>query len=254
MALLLVRINCFELVDNIFQWNFLLQARPVATAIAGVKPSDISALGLPIPSKLKDLSARGGSYPLKGKYGLVSLSDDGNADENVLVGPNYFAQARLSEKMINSDSIFDNDRAEVDDVDDEDREMPRQPDLDSEDENEDSKYDQNPNGDRQVEPVENSQNPFAFAFGHNPLFPPTYDGMYNYLQNPFLPPYSFNVPNPIVNQYLQRRAYNSGIRYPSIASQYPGVYGQQQQQLQAQQYNPHSPAFSPFSRFFYVQQ
>lgn len=211
-------------------------------------------MGLPIPSKLKDLAARGGSFPIKGKYGLVSLSDDDSSDERVLVGPNYFAQARLSEKKINSDSSFDNDRAEVDDVDNEDIEMSRQPDLDSEYDNEDSKYNQNPNGDRQVEPVDNSQGPFDFGFGRNPSFPPTYDGLYNYLQNPYLPPYSFNLPLPLVNQYLQRRTYNSGIRHPSLASQYPGVYGQQQQQLHPQQYNPQSPAFSPFSRFFYVQQ
>lgn len=224
----------------------------MATAIAGVKPSDISALGLPIPSKLKDLAARGGSFPLKGKYGLVSSDDD--SDEQVLVGPNYFAQARLTEKEINSDSDFDNDKAEIDDIDVDEREDSRRPDMESEDDKEDSKDNFNSNGDRQVEPVDNSQSPFGFGYGSNPnLFPPSYEGIYNYLPNPYLPPYNFNVPQPIINQYLQRRAYNAGFRYPS---QFSGIYGgqqQHQQQQHQQQFNSNSPSFSPFARYFYVQ-
>lgn len=225
----------------------------MATAIAGVKPSDISALGLPIPSKLKDLAARGGSFPLKGKYGLVT-SDDEN-DEQFLVGPNYFSQARLSEKEINSDSDFNNDKAEIDDIDADEREDSRRPEMEPEDEREDLKDNFSSNGDRQVEPVDNSQSPYGFGFGNSPLFPPSYEGIYNFLPNPYLPPFNFNVPQPIINQFLQRRAYNAGIRYPSLASQYAGIYGRHQLQQQPQpQYNPSGPSFSPFSRYFYVQQ
>lgn len=218
----------------------LAVARPVATAIAGVKPSDISALGLPIPSKLKDLAARGGSFPLKGKYGLVSLSDDD--EEKVLVGPNFFgAQSRLSEKGINSDSDFDNEQTDVDDVDGDEREISRRPDTDYEKEDSKDRFNKNDNGDRQVEPVDNGENPFGFEYGKQPQFPPTYEGLYNYIPNPFLPPYNFNIPLPLINQYLQRRAYNAGLRYPSAAvPEYPG-YGQ------------HSPAYSPFTRYVYIQ-
>jgi hypothetical protein len=215
--------------------NRLFVARPVATAIAGVKPSDISALGLPIPSKLKDLAARGGNYPTKGKYGLVSLSDD-DGDERVLVGPDFFTQARLSDKA----SEYDNEQGDVEDGEGDDREISRRPDTDFE--KEDMK-----NGDRQVEPVDNIESPYGIEYGKQPLFPPSYEGLYNFLPNPYLPPYNFNnVPLPIINQYLQRRMFNSGLRYPSAAGVYPEAYGQPQ-------YNTNQPQYSPFSRYFYVQ-
>lgn len=211
-----------------------------------MKPSDISALGLPIPSKLKDLAARGGSFPLKGKYGLVSLSDNSDSDEKVLVGPNYFAEARLSaEKEINSDSDFDNEQTEGDDFDGDETESSRQPDSDNEKEEPKESFDKNPNADRQVEPFDNSENPFGFEYGKNPVFPPTYESIYNYLPNPYLPPFNFNIPPPLLNQYLQRTAYNPGLRYRS-QFQYPGAYGQNQ-------YSGNSPSFNPFTRYFYVQ-
>lgn len=210
-----------------------------------MKPSDVSALGLSIPSKhIKHLSSRGGVFPIKGKYGLVNLGDDGD-DESLLVGPNYFTQARLSEKIIESDSDFENDRAEIDDADE--RELSRPSNTDSEDEKEDSIENIDKNGERQVEPVENSQSLFGLEYGNN-LFPPTYDGIYNFLPNPYLPPFNFNIPIPIINQYLQRKAFNSALRYPSLASQYPGGYEQNQRQ-----YNANSPSFTPFTRYFYVQ-
>lgn len=213
----------------------LAVARPVATAIAGVKPSEISALGLPIPSKLKDLAARDGSFPLKGKYGLVSLSDD-EGDEKVLVGPNYFMEARLSEK--DSDNDFDNEQ--------DDDEISRGPDTDDDKEDSKESFDKNSN-DRQVEPVEIQTSPFGSDYGKHPQFPPAYEGLYNFLPNPYLPPYNFNnVPLPIINQYLQRRAYNAGLRYPSPVQQYPGLYGQNE-------YSSNSPSYSPFTRYFFVQ-
>lgn len=209
-----------------------------------MKPSDIAALGLPIPAKLKDLAARGGTYPSKGKYGLVSVSDD-DINDRVLIGPNYFAQSRLSEKDLNSDSDFENDRAEIDDIED-DRETSRRPYNEEDVENSRDNFDNNSSGDRQVEPVDNSEseNPYGFNYGKHPLFPPTYEGIYN-LPNPYLPPYNFNIPIPLLNQYLQRRAYNSGLRYSS-AAQHPGAYGQQQ-------FNPNPQPYSPFSRYFFVQ-
>lgn len=202
-------------------------ARPVATAIAGVKPSDISALGLPIPSKLKDLAARGGNFPSKGKYGLVSLLDD-SGDERVLVGPEFFTQARLSEK-----ADFDTEQSEADDTEGDDRESARRPDE------EDTK--------NQAEPADSGYNPYGIEYGKQPLFPPAYEGFYNLSPNPYLPPYNFNnVPLPIINQYLQRKAYNVplGLRYPSQG--YAEAYGQPH-------FNTNQTPYSPFTRYIYVQ-
>jgi hypothetical protein len=192
-------------------------------------------LGLPIPSKLKDLAARGGSFPSKGKYGLVSLSDDDN-EGKVLVGPNFFSQGRLSSKAsINSE----------DDNDQDDYEEERESSLRGESDESKDSFSKNDN-DRQVEPVDQSESPYGFEYGKQPQFPPTYEGLYNLLPNPYLPPFNFNIPLPLINQYLQRRAYN---RYPSQqsfdASQYPGVYGQSQY--------ANSPSFTPYSRYFFVQ-
>lgn len=173
----------------------------------------------------------------------MSVSDD-EGDDEILVGPNYFAQSRLSEKGFYSDSDFENDQAEIDDIDADEKESAKRPNKDSEEEKEEIKESIDKNGDRQVEPVENT--PFGFGYGNNPLFSPSYEGFYNYLPNPYLPPFNFNIPIPILNQYLQRKAYNSGLRYPFSSSQvplqYPTSYGQNQQQLGA-----------PFSRYFYVQ-
>lgn len=196
----------------------------MATAIAGIKPSEVSSLGLPIPSKLKDLSARGGNFPLKGKFGLLTLSDD-DREGTILVGPDYFTQGRLS----NTAPI--NSEVDQDDFDDE---ISRQ-DTDSED-SKDENSDKN-NGDRQVEPTENLNNPYGIEHGKLPIFPPAYENFYNLLPNPYLPPFTFNLPLPLINQYLQRSAYR---RYP-----YPGVYGQSQ-------YNANPSSFTPYNRFFYV--
>lgn len=175
---------------------------------------------------------------MKGKYGLVTLSDD-DSEEKVLVGPNYFMEARQSEKDSNSDNDFDSE----DDGEDNDREISQRPNTDED--KEDSKDNFDSNGDRQVEPVEAPTSPFGFDYGKQPLFPPAYEGLYNVLPNPYLPPYNFNnIPLPIINQYLQRRAYNAGLRYPAPAQQYPSYYGQSQ-------YSPN--VYSPLSRYFFVQ-
>lgn len=186
---------------------------------------------------MKDLAARDGSLPSRGKYGLISLSDDLN-EENVLVGPSYYAQSRLSEKEINSDSKYEIDRDEADE------ENSRRPDTDEDREDSKDNFDKN-EGDRQVEPFDNSENPFGFEFGKQPVFQPTYEGFYNYLPNPYLPPYNYNHALPIINQYSQRR--NAG--YPQFALQNQGFYGSRPQQ----QFKANSPSYYPYNRFFYVQ-
>uniref|UniRef100_A0A182QUF5 DUF4774 domain-containing protein n=1 Tax=Anopheles farauti TaxID=69004 RepID=A0A182QUF5_9DIPT len=65
----------------------LAVARPVATAIAGIKPSELSNLGLPISVNKKVLT--------KGKYGLVAAGDE--AVGGVLVGPDYEARVAPNE-------------------------------------------------------------------------------------------------------------------------------------------------------------
>lgn len=188
------------------------------------------------------MAARGGSYPTKGKYGLVSLSDDDNEDK-VLVGPNYFAQARLSDK--------DADQAEADEADADEQEFLRRPDSEDDKEYAKDQFIKGNDNERQVEPFDNSENPFGFEFGKQPIFPPAYDNIYNYLPNPYLPPYSYNLAPTLLNQYLQRRsAYNSGLRYqqPQIVSQYSGAgsYGNQQ-------YNPNPSSYGSYPRFVFVQ-
>lgn len=246
----MVRTPIFYL-ENSFSNKFNFSARPVATAIAGVKPSEISALGLPIPSKLKDLAgaaARDGTSPLKGKYGLVSLSD-GVSNDKVLVGPGYYAQARLAaEKELNSESDFESDEAETEDTDGSDREAPRRPASDRSKEDTNDRFDNNESDERQVEPVENSESPYGFEFERQPIFQPTYEGFYNVLPNPFLPPYNFNLQHPLINQYLQRRSSNAGRFGPQAVPQYRGNFASQQYNPQ---YNPN--AYSPFTRLLYVQ-
>uniref|UniRef100_A0A182M571 DUF4774 domain-containing protein n=1 Tax=Anopheles culicifacies TaxID=139723 RepID=A0A182M571_9DIPT len=73
----------------------LAVARPVATAIAGIKPSELGNLGLPISVNKKVLT--------KGKYGLVAAGDE--AAGGVLVGPDF--EARVAPKEIEAE-IEDN--------------------------------------------------------------------------------------------------------------------------------------------------
>ncbi|XP_053675834.1 uncharacterized protein LOC128726074 [Anopheles nili] len=69
----------------------LAVARPVATAIAGIKPSELGSLGLPISINKKVLT--------KGKYGLVASGDE--VSGGVLVGPDY--EARVAPKEIEAE-------------------------------------------------------------------------------------------------------------------------------------------------------
>ncbi|XP_062553425.1 uncharacterized protein LOC134218444 isoform X1 [Armigeres subalbatus] len=70
----------------------LAVARPVATAIAGIKPSEIGSLGLPISVNKKLVT--------KGKYGLVAADQDLPA--GLLVGPG-FTEARVSQHEIEAE-------------------------------------------------------------------------------------------------------------------------------------------------------
>uniref|UniRef100_A0A903XYZ4 DUF4774 domain-containing protein n=1 Tax=Anopheles gambiae TaxID=7165 RepID=A0A903XYZ4_ANOGA len=69
----------------------LAVARPVATAIAGIKPSELGSLGLPISVNKKVLT--------KGKYGLVAAGDETSG--GVLVGPDF--EARVAPKEIEAE-------------------------------------------------------------------------------------------------------------------------------------------------------
>ncbi|XP_053686856.1 uncharacterized protein LOC128736400 [Sabethes cyaneus] len=70
----------------------LAVARPVATAIAGIKPSEIGSLGLPIAINKKLVT--------KGKYGLVAADQD--VPTGLLVGPG-FQEARVSQNEIEAE-------------------------------------------------------------------------------------------------------------------------------------------------------
>ncbi|XP_052860902.1 uncharacterized protein LOC128267968 [Anopheles cruzii] len=80
----------------------LAVARPVATAIAGIKPSELSSLGLPISFSKKTLT--------HGKYGLLgSVSDEGAGGGGLLVGPGY--EARVAPKEIEAE--FEDNRQQA---------------------------------------------------------------------------------------------------------------------------------------------
>lgn len=175
-------------------------ARPVATAIAGVNPNEISALGLPLPSKLKNLdgASRDSAFPMKGKYGLLSLSDDDNVNK-LLVGPTFFAQARRADDVRTKDDDEEITSSEENLTYDE---SAKKPFINSNSDNQDSSI--------------NSENPYGYPYISNQQqtqFQPYYDIPYSY--NPYyLPPYNVNgMPFPINGQYIQRRTLNPSLRY-----------------------------------------
>jgi hypothetical protein len=170
---------------------------------------------LQIPSKLK-----GASYPLKGKYGLLSLSDD-DQDEKLLVGPSFFAQARYTDQKMNKN---DDDDVNNDDNSQNEESYKKQSQIDAEDYNKDTQIEQG-----QI----NFGYPYSgFDYNKQQQVPPSYENPYNYLPYPYLPPYNFNLPFPIASQYLQRRTLNPGLRYPTIVS---------------------PPIITPYGKFIYVQ-
>jgi hypothetical protein len=193
----------------------LAVARPVATAIAGVKPSEVSQLGLPVPAKFKDIvsrdSVRDDSIPTRGKYGLATLSDD--ETEKILVGPNFYAEARLSDKGIDADDDQENDESEMSESEvkmEDSRSKEKKQKLPS-------YYPKDRDNVQQIEPVESE-----FEYVNQKLIPSNLDTYYNYVPNPYLPPHSYGQ-IPLINQYLQRRAFNP-YRYPyqvPFGSPYP---------------------------------
>lgn len=204
----------------------LAVARPVATAIAGVNPNQISALGLPLPSKLKDVGSfgsRDGSYPLKGKYGLLSLSEDDNVNK-LLVGPTFFAQARRGDELRTKDEDDENLSEENLTYD----EGSKKPYINSNSDNQDV----------QVDPSNSYEYPFDYNRQPHPSqqFPPSFDLPYNYMPY-YLPPYNLqNMPYPAPGQYFQRRTMNPNLRY---ASHTPQVIS--------------APINTPYGRFVLVQ-
>ncbi|KAL7047341.1 hypothetical protein ACKWTF_002871 [Chironomus riparius] len=197
-------------------------ARPQATAIAGIKPSDYSSLGLPLPTKLKNLNARDStSLPSKGKYGLVNIGTDDDQTQ-FLVGPEFLAEARLSDKGIDSDGEeeFDTeDKVENEDSKTMEGENSRRQSTIEKEKDDVNELDSN----KHTESSDNLQFPFGIEYGKHPQFPPAYDNFFAYQSPYFLPPNAY-VPVPINNQYLQRGASNAVLRYPSYSgySQFPG--------------------------------
>lgn len=164
------------------------------------------------------------AIPVKGKYGLVTLAD--NENEKILVGPNFYAEARLSDKGIEADE--DNENTENDETD-----MESTPDkkFDESKKKSDEKHKiKIPNyypkdNEKQIEPVESE-----YEFVDQRLIPSNLDAYYNYIANPYLLPAHNYMPIPIINnQYLQRRAFNP-YRYPYSYNQqlrpYPYYYVQ----------------------------
>lgn len=181
---------------------------------------------------MKGLTSRGNAIlPTKGKYGLVSLAGIDDDEGQVLVGPEFLSEGRLSDKGIDSNDNYD-------DIDGDDK-------VDNEEINaQESDNSKRPNvsGNDNEKNVENLPFPYASDFSKYPLFPPAYDNVLNYQSPYFLPPNSY-FPVPITNQYLQRRA---SLRYPSAISQYPSLYGQNVAAALQPQYAP--------LRFFYAPQ
>lgn len=218
---MVISIFIFKYSLCILSISVLRSARPVATAIAGIKPSEFSALGLPLPAKIKSLTARhSASLPLKGKYGLVNF---GNDDEQTqfLVGPEFLAEARVSDKGIESnddaESYYNDDKIEVEDSKTTEAPYQRRPTAVEKEKEEFNELDSN----KQIESLDPLQFPFGIEYGKHPLFPPAYDNFFNYPSPYFLPPNAY-IPAPITNQYLQRRTNNPVLRYPSILTQYSG--------------------------------
>jgi hypothetical protein len=163
--------------------------------------------------------------PSRGKYGLVQIGGEDD-DTEVLVGPEFLAESRLSDKGIESAAEMDDDFDSDDKVENEESnaqegDSSKRPSVVSEKEKEEANE---LDGNKQVEPVENFQFPYGINFNKLPQFPPTFENALGYpYQNPyFLPPNSY-APIPIVNQYLQRRA---ALRYPPLIPLYPSLYGQ----------------------------
>lgn len=206
-------------------------------------------------TKIKGLTSRGAAVlPSKGKYGLVSLTGDDD-ETQILVGPEFYSEARLSDKGIDSDDEEDNDKVEIEKEESESSRHPNAGVKYEKDEMNEINYNKN------FEDFENPQIQYGIEYNKQkypvpPLFTPSYENALSFhLQQDapyFLPPNSY-VPIPIINQYLQRRAlYNAALRYPSNISPYPPssvYYGLQNDQTIPQFVAPQS-----FRQLFYAPQ
>lgn len=166
---------------------------------------------------------------MKGKYGLVGSADDDN--DRVLVGPNYFSEARLANKGFDAyGEGVDADQEEIEAEPELERKYEKTEKYANKEEKVGESY-QNQLNEKQVEPTDSDEAPY-------PLIPPS---LYNWFpQLNYLPPISAYVPVPYGNQqYLQRRNFNP-YRYPMMPTPYANY---QQSQYNQQPYNPYNPYY-----------
>lgn len=83
-------------------------ARPVATAIAGVSPSDVAGLGIPVAAHKLKASVLAKVLPLQKKYGFADETVDGF---NILVGPDYKARFGGENKKLKEESTKDDENS-----------------------------------------------------------------------------------------------------------------------------------------------
>lgn len=152
----------------------------------------------------------------------MTLAD--NENEKILVGPNFYAEARLSDKGIEADDDSEHSDDENESESDKDKRIDEA--KKKIDEKHRSKFPHyfpsKNNNEKQIEPVGSE-----YEYVDNRLIPSNLDVYYNYLNNPYLlPPHNY-MQYPIINQYLQRRAFNA-YRYPFSFNQqvvpYPSYY------------------------------
>ncbi|XP_055603859.1 uncharacterized protein LOC129752090 [Uranotaenia lowii] len=187
----------------------LAVARPVATAIAGIKPSELGSLGLPIAVNKKLIT--------KGKYGLVTADQDATA--GLLVGPG-FQEARVSQNEIEAE--IDDARQQVVET------MIPQFDTEKFLAGLRLKAKQQQQVQQVQQPTSLGQ-PQVLPFGSSNIIPQSYPFVSDYVSAPQFPVYTPYMP------YYSWNPYNS-LAYMAAAYQQQ----QQQQQLAFQsQYNPY---------------
>lgn len=209
-------------------------ARPVATAIAGVRPSEISALGILVPTKHQKHSiTQDGNNRIKDELNLLDLKYKYDLDQNVLVGPEFYERAGWVGNGGKNSEDFENYQTKIDDIDaDGERDVSKKISSDSGDEENYSKKYFDRKAGFQIEPAVASQD--------SHVFPPFYARIYNYLPNP---QYNFNLPLPMIRQQAHaQKAFDAGLRYPVSSLPFPA-------QLEGQLYNTNFPPAEQFNRY-----
>ncbi|XP_055527047.1 uncharacterized protein LOC129719681 [Wyeomyia smithii] len=201
----------------------LAVARPVATAIAGIKPSELGSLGLPIAINKKLVT--------KGKYGLVAADHD--VPNGLLVGPG-FQEARVSQNEIEAE-IDDARQQALGQIDS------LAPSFDTEKflanlrlkakQQQQQQQQQNQQQQQQQQPSPFNSQPIYYQPQLN--MPQSYPFMSDYINTPQYPVYTPNfLPYYSWNAYSAAAAYQNQL---ALLAAY-----QQQQQLAFQsQYNPY---------------